>query len=105
MTENINEAMKKILREAAEAIESASWSPPMPPSPGRSVTSYRGQSGEWTIVVCEFSIEDQGFPPGSMGYDGVARIGTAMLHLTRELAERAVERARSCQTSPGQAVQ
>jgi len=50
--------------------------------------------------IFEFDIEDQGFPPGSMGYDGAVTskdlggIGGALIvHLPRALAEKAFKAA------------
>jgi len=54
---------------------------------------FRGSHEAWTFTVCDFSIEAQGFPKGSRGYDGAAAKPGMAVHLTRELAERAVLRA------------
>jgi hypothetical protein len=50
---------------------------------------FQGKKEGWHIVVCSFSIEDQGFPPGSRGHDGAARHKDrgVVLHLTRGQAE------------------
>ena len=48
----------------------------------------------WNFVVVEFGIEDQGFPPGSKGYDGTAVRGSTIMRLTRELAEFAFKKAK-----------
>lgn len=77
------------LFEEAETAPAEWVSPPCPPSG----TMYVGSGGEWTITVARFSIEDQGFPPGSVGYDGALRKGTTIVHMTREVAERLFKRA------------
>ena len=48
----------------------------------------RTESG-WSLLVVSFGIEDQGFPSGSRGYDGTAWRDGAVVHLSRELAEKA----------------
>jgi len=48
---------------------------------------YVGVQGRWRIVVASFSIENQGFPPGSRGYDGTAMEGGSIIRLTRDQAE------------------
>jgi hypothetical protein len=58
-------------------------------------TYLRGQlASGWRLLVVEFDIEDQGFPPGSKGYDGTAAKGATIIRLTRELSELAFTRAR-----------
>lgn len=57
-------------------------------------SSYQGEYQQYRIVVVEFSIENQGFPPGSKGYDGVVVAGTTVIHLTRELAKKAFDVAK-----------
>lgn len=52
-------------------------------------------------VLMSFSIEDQGFPPGSRGYDGAAinKDKAVMLHLTRGQAEAFFQDAdRTCKS-------
>jgi len=52
-----------------------------------------GTYGKWYFVVTSFSIEPQGFPPGSRGWDGAGRKGSVVIRLTRQLAERACKLA------------
>ena len=47
----------------------------------------------WVFTVISFSIEDQGFPPGSRGVTGAARKENVVMHLTRELADKAIKLA------------
>lgn len=58
---------------------------------------WRGSANDWEFVLCSFSIENQGFPPGTFGADGAARHTRRPLvvRLPRELAMRAWERARA----------
>ena len=91
----INEREYKRIEAAIEAaIDAATWAPfPAPPGPG--CASYEGQGNGWRLLVVSFSIEDQGFPPGSLGYDGSATFPAQALvvRLTRPQAKRAFERA------------
>lgn len=61
---------------------------------------WRGYANDWEFVLCSFSIEDQGFPPGTFGADGAARHTRRPLvvRLPRELAMRAWKRARAMPT-------
>lgn len=49
---------------------------------------YKGENNEWKIVVARFSIEDQGFPKGSFGYDGCIVYKKMIIRMTRELSEK-----------------
>ena len=55
--------------------------------------AFTGRGSKFTFLVVAYSIEDQGFPPGSLGYDGTASGIPAVVHLTRELAEKAFKQA------------
>ena len=52
---------------------------------------FCGKYSSWRIIVTEFDIEDQGFPPGSKGYDGAVNdVEKGMvMRLPRDLAEKA----------------
>ena len=56
---------------------------------------FLGSADGWGFVIVDFSIAAQGFPAEDRGVDGTARHDARgiVLHLTRELAERAVELA------------
>lgn len=54
---------------------------------------FRGRVRQWTFFINDFSIENQGFPPGSRGYTGMAADGYAIIPLPHELAEKAVRLA------------
>jgi len=57
---------------------------------------YKGsqESGSgWSYVVCSFSLESQGFPAGTRGYDGACMNANVMLHMMRDLAEKACKLA------------
>jgi hypothetical protein len=86
-------SMQQMLKNADRAIEAVqSWRPMLNTPHGSQ--GYTGSANGWNFLVMSFSIEDQGFPPGSLGYDGTGTIvqgagaGTIM-RLTRELAEKA----------------
>lgn len=57
--------------------------------------------GAWHLVALDFDIEDQGFPPGSRGYDGVGRKGSLVIHFTRQLAEKVFQAALTRYTEAG----
>lgn len=88
--------MQHILESAARAIAAVQhWKPLVNTPPG--TQAYTGQADGWTFNVVAFPIEDQGFSPGTRGFDGSGTIvlggrGT-LLRLTRELAEKAVKLA------------
>ena len=84
------ESMRSMLREIAEAAPAAVWTQlPMEDTVTDSaVRAYQGTVLPWVFMVISFDIENQGHPKGSRGYDGTAVRTGAILHLTRELAER-----------------
>ena len=45
----------------------------------------------WKFQLVSFSIVDQGFPAGSLGYDGTAIKNGTIVRLTPELAKKAYE--------------
>lgn len=59
--------------------------------PAHDATFYTGAHPVWNFVVSAFSIEAQGFPPGTLGFDGAARASDRPLvvRLTRAVAEEA----------------
>jgi hypothetical protein len=59
----------------------------------RNAEAFVGSALGFSLTVAAFDIEDQGFPPGSRGYDGAAVLHGTVLHLTRELAETAFKYA------------
>ncbi len=82
------ETWERILRVACAAAPSWNWTRVKPPAERPDARGYTHQEGEWTVVVFRFSIEDQGFPKGSVGYDGAVRQKHYIIHCTREYAER-----------------
>ncbi len=89
----LKEDMEDALRRAEAAIEHATWRKVPSPQEG-SARAYEGSADGWRFTVIDFDISNQGFPPGSRGYDG-AGVDQAkgVLHLTRELAEKAFKLA------------
>lgn len=60
--------------------------------PAHDAVFYTGTHPVWSVVVSGFNIEAQGFPPGTLGYDGAARACDGrflVVRLTRALAEEA----------------
>lgn len=54
---------------------------------------FIGIAKNWRFVVASFSIERQGFPQGSRGYDGTAMADGAIIRLPRPQAQMLVEDA------------
>jgi hypothetical protein len=88
--------MQQVLEEAEKAAEGAQWRASEPINRvgelehSGDVRGFEADKDGWHFIVVSFDIENQGFPPGSRGYDGACRNtekGT-VLHLTRELAEK-----------------
>ena len=61
--------------------------------PVHETVAYEAVKEEWVVIVARFSIEDQGFPAGSVGYDGCLRKGMNIVRMTRDLAERLWKKA------------
>lgn len=89
----------EIEREVNAAIDAATWVQTF----DKNVTQndptaeiYESSTPEVRLLVLAFSIEDQGFQPGSQGYMGTASFlqRPLIVKLTREQAERAVQKAR-----------
>lgn len=96
----IDEEMKKVLADAEAALlQVTNWRrDPRENEP--SVTPYAtrafvGDAAGWRFVITDFSIEDQGFPPGTRGWDGAAICAEQhlVLHLTRDMAKKGLDRA------------
>lgn len=71
----------------------------IPPPEGCESSAYSGTAPDgMNILVIEFSIEDQGFPKGSKGYDGTVSKGGHIMRLSgpyRTIAEDAFKQAKS----------
>lgn len=88
--------MARILAEVTDALPRAVWNKIVPADPEIAkyqTRTFQGHAGNWRIVVVDFDIEDQGFPPGSRGYDGAATDLHTVIHLPRDLAEHAFKLA------------
>lgn len=57
------------------------------PIPLEGAVAYAGTAEDMRLLVVSFSIEDQGFPPDSLGYDGTITSGTTIVHIPRDIAE------------------
>lgn len=78
--------MLRMMQQIEEDMSKAKWE--VIPSPeGLDAKTIKGATDRWNFVIVSFSIEDQGFPEGSRGYDGAARCGSVIMHLPRETAE------------------
>lgn len=82
------QTLDQVLDDASRAIEIATWEKFDEFPTDHDAVAYRGRGDGWEFLVVSFSIEDQGFPKGSRGWDGTGRKKSTVLHLTRELAER-----------------
>lgn len=100
--------MRVLLEEVAADLDRVdSWEAvPLPPDAPPTATAYSGGSRGWRFLVCGFSLEDQGLPPGTRGSAGTATAidRGLVLALPRELsdkacraAEMAIERERTTQ--------
>jgi hypothetical protein len=93
--------MASILQEADNALLAVqNWQNVLMPEapPNLKPRAYKGSANGWTFLVVSFSIEDQGFPKGSRGYDGTGTrsamgMPVTVMHLPRDLAEKAVKLA------------
>jgi hypothetical protein len=86
-----------------DAIDTAEWvRVPVPADEENTigVEFYQGSSGGWLFNIAAFDIENQGFPRGSRGYDGATVRAGIIVRLTREQAQRAVERAKTALSGP-----
>lgn len=59
----------------------------------RGARAFSGHGAKFAFLVASFPIEGQGFPKGSLGYDGTASCSSVVVRLTRELAEKAYKLA------------
>jgi len=79
--------MNAILAEVEQALPKTKWSDYT--HLGAGAISYTGESESgWRFTVAAFDL-----PDGSRGYDGAASKGNVVMHLTRELAEKAFKLA------------
>lgn len=85
--------MQKLLDEVRKELETEEFTSVEKEAVG-DAEGFLAHTKNWNFVVVEFSIEDQGFPPGSKDYDGTAVRGSTIMHLTRELAELAFKKAK-----------
>lgn len=89
--------MRELLAEIERVLPNVKWE--LEPGaitkvdPKHEARGYVGEIGDWHFAVVTFSIEDQGFLPGSRGYDGLGRKGGTIIHLTKPLAEKAAKLA------------
>lgn len=58
-----------------------------------SARGFIGVVGNWRFVVASFDIEQQGFPPGSRGYDGTVVGERMIIRIPRPEAQILVEDA------------
>jgi len=71
-----------------------------PAASGSSAKGFIGTTDDLRLVVVSFSIENQGFPPGSLGYDGTLVSGTTVVRMTRKVAEAVHAAASRSHMSP-----
>lgn len=86
--------VKAVSAEIGKVIERVTeWSETV--SPGAGARAFAGNAEGWRILTVSFPIEDQGFPKGTLGYDGTAlhMERAIMCRLTREQAQAAYEAA------------
>jgi hypothetical protein len=89
MMEQILSEIKNVLQTGETNWKEVDVPTPEGKGPARGFKGWHNH--EWLFLVVEFDIEDQGFPPGSKGYDGTAsnfKEGK-VVRLTTELAREA----------------
>lgn len=78
-----------------DIIEAAAWIRIPPPEGPVEAETYQGRApGGYVLTIIAFDIEPQGFPPGSLGYDGAVAGPRGIIRLTRKQAERAFKLAK-----------
>lgn len=88
-------SMTNMLKQAETAIRAVTKWLRMPLLKGvpRGTQGFTGKANGWTFIVMAFPIEDQGFSPGSRGYDGTGTFSAVgsnvIIRLPRPLAELA----------------
>lgn len=88
--EEVRDTSMALLKEV-EALD-FSWTLANAP-PVHETVAYEAVKEEWVVVVARFDISHQGFPPGSVGYDGCLRKGMNIVRMPRDLAERLWKKA------------
>jgi hypothetical protein len=87
-------SLAELIKEIEEDLPTVKWTPKKPIKAPEDATFYAGRgAGGWNLLAISFDIEDQGFPPGSKGYDGSATKEGTVMRLTQELAEKAFKLA------------
>lgn len=104
MDDTLKSFAAKLLRDAEDALPFAEWSLRAPTPEDAELASahddptlasahdarfYKGSGGGYEWTLASFSIAEQGFPPGSRGYDGMVVKGVFICRLPRELATKA----------------
>lgn len=97
-----NDSKRQQMMDYLKEVESVlpkitNWKPEMRDDMPAHARAFTGSAEGWKVVVVDFDISDQGFPPGTRGYDGAAHnfVEGVVLHLSRELAEKALQFALS----------
>lgn len=94
MSQDTQTEMNALLAEIRARLPELVWSREKQDDPAaieHQAVFYKGIKDDMLVCATAFSIEDQGFPPGSCGYDGACTLGRRgiVIRLTRELAEEA----------------
>ena len=61
--------------------------------------AYQATAKDFHVMAIGFDIENQGFPKGTLGYDGVISQGTTITRTTRFVAEMLFKKAKSQETT------
>ncbi len=95
------EDMQLILDEIEALLPEVNWTRDAkdqePEAKMHDARFFTGEAGGWKLVITDFDITDQGFAPGSRGYDGAGNNLSKgiVIHFTRELAAKAIALARA----------
>lgn len=90
------ETMQQLSEEVGQGLEKVrEWRVDSTPSIPDGSILYVGRSATWNYAIFSFSLEEQGFPSGSRGFDGTATgvEHPTIVRLTREQATRGAKLA------------
>lgn len=94
----------EFLAQAEPHLPSVVWTRDLktesePPVSSHLAKFYQGVGGGYIWTLVSFSIEDQGFPPGSRGYDGVVAKDGTVCRMTRAFATQAAHYAEKAEAT------
>lgn len=90
---DVLEQANLLLSQISVALSAARWET-IPDAP-KLGAAFKGKAGPWLITVLGFPIEDQGFPPGTLGYEAAASNMETLwvVHLPQDMAKKCFDAA------------